>query len=988
MSGDLEGRRAPGAAPRTLTAYQAKYAATELDCVAANPGLARLSGLLFDAQIEPKPHQIDAALFALQSPLRRGAILADEVGLGKTIEAGIVIAQHWAERRRRILIIAPSSLRQQWQQELDEKFLLPSALLDRGSRDGLLAEADSPRKRILICSYEFVLRNTEALRREWDLVVADEAHRLRNHYNGSTKGADAVAAIVEGAAKTLLLTATPLQNRLEEVYGLVSVFEPGYFRPLDAFRARYVGTTDLGDLRERIAGIAKRTLRRDAAKYIRFTERLPLTIRFSPTRDEARLYELVNAYLQRPGLYAFAGSRRHLASLIIRKRLGSSTSAVASTLTNIANRLADELAAQRASERERPFELDGDLTDEEREDAERVDGESTRNATDPAIAAGMRAEIDELRGYARLAASITVNGKAERLGEALGQGFAKLRELGAPEKAIIFTESTKTQAYLVERLRELGYRDGVVCFNGTNTDPAQTDVYRRWLAANAGSDLVTGVATADRRKALVDEFRDRGRIMIATEAAAEGINLQFCSMLVNYDLPWNPQRVEQRIGRVHRYGQRYNVVVVNFFNADNVAEQRILQLLTEKFKLFESVFGASDEVLGTIEDGLGFEKAIARILDRCKSAEEISAAFDELEARYSVEISREMAQVKAKVFDNLDPHVRDRLRDYDVATGEALNRFEQRFAAVTRWALEGIADFDGDGRRFTLLRPPVAGVPVGRYALKPGSASEPTPVVHRLRFASRLGEHIVTQARSAPTPPCELIFSVGASDRVSAAARNLVGAVGALAVDCTTFLRTARGEDASESHLVRAARTDDGAWLDDELIDDLLELECVAIAGVAHGRGAPDSIPVDRLGADAGSEVAAALAAKLDERRRTLDAEVRQRSTSAIESQEEQLDRNLADLRAEFDAKIEQCAAKEQEFKRAARRATDPVERVRLRRTAQRWARRRDAADSDRKTAENELRRLQDAAIDALDASLTGGSRSERLFTVRWRVTA
>ena len=324
-----------GATPSLINAYQSKYYAHELLRSYSNDHVGKLAGLLFDAQVEPKPHQIDAALFALQTPYLPGVILADEVGLGKTIEAGIVITQYWAERKRRILIIAPSSLRQQWQQELREKFLIPSTLLEAKLKDEQLAQGISNNTDVLICSYEFALRHETSLMRHWDLVICDEAHRLRNFYTGRNKGSDAISHIVRGASKTLLLTATPLQNRLEELYGLVSVFDPTYFYSLDAFKERYIKsrtskTND--DLVERVAVISKRTLRKDADKYIHFTKRLPLTIEFLPSKPEIELYNKVNEYLQREELYAFSNSQRHLTALIIRKRLGSSTYAVASTL--------------------------------------------------------------------------------------------------------------------------------------------------------------------------------------------------------------------------------------------------------------------------------------------------------------------------------------------------------------------------------------------------------------------------------------------------------------------------------------------------------------------------------------------------------------------------------------------------------------------------------------------------------------------------------
>ena len=143
------------------------------------------------------------------------------------------------------------------------------------------------------------------------------------------------------------------------------------------------------------------------------------------------------------------------------------------------------------------------------------------------------------------------------------------------------------------------------------------------MKQHAGTDRITGSPTADKRAALVEYFRDEASIMIATEAAAEGINLQFCNLVVNYDMPWNPQRIEQRIGRCHRYGQKYDVVVVNFLNKANAADVRVYQLLAEKFKLFDGVFGASDEVIGAIESGVDFEKRIVGIYQQCRTTEQI-----------------------------------------------------------------------------------------------------------------------------------------------------------------------------------------------------------------------------------------------------------------------------------------------------------------------------------------------------------------------------
>jgi len=965
---------------RQLTDHQAKYYAHELERSYANDHVGKLAGLLFDAQVEPKPHQIDAALFALQTPFLRGVILADEVGLGKTIEAGIVISQYWAERHRSILIVTPSSLRQQWQQELYEKFLIPSAILDAKSNDSLLAQPGSLPSEVLICSYEFALRHETSLLKSWDLVVADEAHRLRNYWTGKTKAAEAVAHIAQGSHKTVLLTATPLQNKLEELYGLVSIFDPSYFYSLDAFRERYVKNRDIGgddDLVERVATVSKRTLRRDADKYIHFTKRLPLTVEFTPSADEVRLYDLVNDYLQRDELFAFAESQRHLSALIIRKRLGSSTYAVASTLENIANRLADEVASgQRRDSRgslvAADFAVEDEITSEELEDAEEIEAagpgrgaSSTSTPLDEIVLQAMRAEVAELHEYAALARSITVNQKAVKLTEALDLGFERLRELGAPEKAIIFTDSTKTQEYIARSLREAGCGDGIVLFNGSNHSPDQTAIYQAWLKANQDGDLITGIAAADRRKALVDYFRTEGTIMIATEAAAEGINLQFCSMLVNYDLPWNPQRVEQRIGRVHRFGQKHNVVVVNFSNKGNIAEQRILELLTKKFQLFSSVFGASDEVLGAIEDGLDFEKAISDILTRCKTADELDAAFRELEGQYATEISREMASAKAKVFDNLDPHVQDRLKAYDTQSGEVLNKFERLLLAVTRHELDRFATFEGDGRAFVLTEAPVRDVPTGRYFFR----SQPLDNAHQYRYASPLAQYVIDTSKEYEPPVRELTFSLGQSDRVSSAIRALEGTSGELTVSLATFRLKARDEDVSESYMLAGALTDDGRWLDEEYVADVLDLTCIEVG--------EQPVVIDE----------SRFTPHLEARRAELEKEVQGRNSRYYDQQEELLYRNQQDRKAEHEGAIRDYRAKEKEARKLARQTDDPIEQLRLKKEARKWEQRAEEADEDFHETRKKLRAAADSYLELIEQSLIGTQDTEHLFAIRWRIS-
>ncbi len=962
-----------------ITAFQSKYYAHELLRSYSNDHVGKLAGLLFDAQVEPKPHQIDAALFALQTPYLPGVILADEVGLGKTIEAGIVITQYWAERKRQILIIAPSSLRQQWQQELREKFLIPSTLLEAKFKEEQLSQGISNNTDVLICSYEFALRHETSLMRQWDLVICDEAHRLRNFYTGRNKGSDAISHIVRGASKTLLLTATPLQNRLEELYGLVSVFDPTYFYSLDAFRERYIKsrtskTND--DLVDRVAVISKRTLRKNADKYIHFTKRLPLTIEFLPSKPEIELYNKVNEYLQREELYAFSNSQRHLTALIIRKRLGSSTYAVASTLENIANRLNEELQAGIRRDNRGVIIVNDlspeDLTVEEWEELEESEKSSSETSfgsragekLSNEVLEAMRFEVNELRSYAELARSITVNEKASKLNEALDLGFERLRELGAPEKAIIFTDSTKTQEYIARSLVEVGRAEGLILFNGSNDSPGANEIYREWLTANKEGDVITGIPAVDRRKALVDYFRTTGKIMIATEAAAEGINLQFCSMVVNYDLPWNPQRVEQRIGRAHRFGQKYDVVVVNFSNKGNVAEARILELLAGKFHLFESVFGASDEVLGAIEDGFDFEKKINEILNNSRSDADIDAAFKELETQYATEITSEMAAAKSKVFDNLDPNVQDRLKAYDSQSSDVLNKFERLLLAVTKRELAPNANFENDGRNFVLHNSPVAEAKTGHYFFK----SVPLENAHQYRFDSPLARHVIDKAITGETPNSSLTFSLEKSQRASTAVKALVGKSGELTVKVITFSMKAKNDKITESYMLSGAFTSDGEWLDHEYVADILDLYCVDIES---------SVPVNEV----------RFKEKLDSRSEQLQKEVQGRNSRYYDQQEELLYRNQQDRYAESEGKIREYRNKEKEARKNAKSTDDPLQQLKFKQEARKWADKAEDEDEEARVARKKMREEAENYLLLIEQSLKGTKQIDQLFSIKWKVT-
>lgn len=581
---------------------------------------------LTSARVEMNPHQVDAALFALK-PLSRGVLLADEVGLGKTIEAGLVISQKWAEQRRRILLIVPASLRKQWSQELHEKFNLKSRILEAKAYNELVKGGHKQpfemSGAITIVSYEFASRRADAIRAaKWDLVVFDEAHRLRNVWSkAGAKGAKALKAAV-GDWQKILLTATPLQNSLMELFGLVSIIDDMHFGGENAFRAQYAGAGASAAsqqlLRDRLRPICHRTLRRQVqeAGHINFRKRHARTFTFEPYDNEAALYDMLSEYLQDPSTIAYGGRTNALVVLQARKQLGSSTFATSQYLTTLLDRLRKKqmAALSMTDDLEDVFgDLDEDLDDDEHIDEEIVDP------------IRLEAEIEYVQRMRDLALSIGANAKGEKLVQNLPIVLDEIEGKGGSRKAVIFTESVRTQRYLAALLSEHGYDGEVVLMNGSNADPESKEIYDQWKARHAGTDRVSGSKTADMKAAIVDAFKsDEKSILIATESGAEGINLQFCSLLINYDLPWNPQRVEQRIGRCHRYGQMVDVTVVNMLNLKNRAEARIHELLQNKLHLFDGVFGASDDVLGILSDGIDFEREVLKIVQNCRSADEAS----------------------------------------------------------------------------------------------------------------------------------------------------------------------------------------------------------------------------------------------------------------------------------------------------------------------------------------------------------------------------
>ena len=459
----------------------------------------QVSRVMASARVDMNPHQVEAACFALKSPIEKGVLLADEVGLGKTIEASLVIAQKWAEHKRKILLIVPASLRKQWNQELLDKFELPSTVVDSKIANDLKKQGISnpfdQDNQIIISSYEYVAAQKDRVRLTgWDLVVFDEAHKLRNVYQKhGSKRAKSVVEATQDAASRVLLSATPIQNNLMELYGLSQVIDPHFFGDEKSFKILYVNRQKskdaLEDLKQRIQPLCHRTLRRQVQQEggINFTNRYALTEDFTPTPEEWDLYQQLSEYLQAPDNQAINPQAKHLVSIGLRKILASSSFAIAETLKGMVERLRDKQLLDEDS-----------LSDLEDADDWRDNDFGDTPLADEHKADKLKQEIELLNSFQQLAESIEKNAKGEALIKVLNKALEMTESLGGQKKAVIFTESCRTQQYLNDLLTKQGYNGRIVLLNGSNADAQSQKIYRDWVEKHKNTARISGSKPADR----------------------------------------------------------------------------------------------------------------------------------------------------------------------------------------------------------------------------------------------------------------------------------------------------------------------------------------------------------------------------------------------------------------------------------------------------------------------------------------------------------
>lgn len=602
--------------------------------------------LASESHIDPNPHQINAFCAAIDAMKTGGMVLADEVGLGKTIEAGLVLRYMLESGAKKVLIALPASLRKQWELELEDKFDLSSVILDRLTVEHDVKNwhrklADRQGVMIVITSYDY---SSKLMKRfpdvKWDFLIIDEAHNLRN-LNG-TKRAKRLFGLSGGIPK-ILLTATPLQNSLMDLYGLVSFVDPRIFGSEEVFRQRYMKDEDYDDLKRELTPVLYRTLRKDVAGYMHFVKRICKTVDFELSRDEIELYERVNLFLKRDVLYSIPTSNRALIILVIRKLMASSSFALIETFEVLKKRLEKLYEGTKSADAQEGFDLFWSFVEDEIDESGFEETEDEDTATQKAY---IQAELDKVNAIIDVAKRIKTNSKVTALKQALEIGFSYQRDNGIAQKAVVFTESKRTQKYIAAELRKSGYsEDDILLFNGDFDDTMTKEIYRAWQVKNFGN--ANYGRSVEYKHAIVDYFKEHAKILICTDAGSEGLNLQFCNTVINYDLPWNPMKIEQRIGRCHRYGQQNDVVAINLLNTQNEADKRVYEILSKKFELFEGVFGASDIALGALESGTSFEKMVLDIYQSCNTTTEFRKAFDKLDRKLNAERDKNARKLRS-----------------------------------------------------------------------------------------------------------------------------------------------------------------------------------------------------------------------------------------------------------------------------------------------------------------------------------------------------
>jgi len=521
-----------------------------------------------EEQVKLLEHQVDAAYRALFE-MDGKALLADEVGLGKTIEVGMILKEmHYRETDDSVLILTPAQLAKQWQAEMQEKFGLEFVCNYDSEFEGFDAHNH------IIASIDTAKSDRyrhSVLAREWDVLVLDEAHYVKNE---ETDRYDLIDKLTYDYA--FFLTATPIQNELTDLYNIVSLLRPGLFGSRDTFHHYFVNRNqetlvNRDELQNRLGQVMIRNRREDAD--IDFTERIIDTRTFEPSAAEMDLYNSVSDYVRE----AYSQDQgQKLVLMLLQKEVVSSPAALEQTI--------------------------------------RMQLEDRNELT----------HRNELRTILDKIEAIDTVTKQERLFDIVEEA----REHVDMGRVIVFTQFRPTQREVIKALDKQGYTTHA--FHGGHASQEKEDI--------------------------VERFEEEGGVLVSTDAMSEGRNLQFCNIMVNYDLPWNPMRVEQRIGRIHRIGQKREVYIFNM-GLKNTIEEYVLDRLYHKIDLFQQTVGELSTILSRLEDsGRSFEDEIFERLVNADSEIDLENDFDAMavDLEEQKELAQKVQNFNSGVFEGFD----------------------------------------------------------------------------------------------------------------------------------------------------------------------------------------------------------------------------------------------------------------------------------------------------------------------------------------------
>ena len=1000
-----------------MTFYHSKYYANFLT-LRSPKGSERIGESILNATIDLNPHQVEAALFYFQNPLSKGVILADEVGLGKTIEAGLILCQLWSEHKRRILLIVPAALRKQRTNELLEKFFLPSHILDGDVYKQVKAlDNTNPfdQKSIVICSYHFAAKHIEDIQSlQRDVAVLDEAHKLRNVYKDMEKEAELLTdktdiveysdeeekeetkkismskKIKDGLAniRKILLTATPLQNSLLELYGLASYLDEYLFGDLVSFKEQYtnkaLNSKLYKDLQDRLNSILHRTLRRQVQPYIKYTNRRAESQKYEWNDEESKFYNAITDFLQTSPIFLmWNGNPNFFLLLIYRKIMASSTHAIIGTLYWLKARLefqlkelieANDIKENRITEWEIVQDVlpnnEQEIIDEDMLAIYKEDSEDNEQWEVNIIyewiksfeAQQLATAIKQVDHFIGLAKAIKRDTKAETLLKAIKVAYEELGKLWARRKILIFTESRRTQQYLFEYLSSAWYKDKIILFNWINDNPKTQEVYKNWKSKYGDTNQYTWVKSVDVRSAIVDCFEHDADIMIATESAAEWINLQFCSLVINYDLPWNPQRVEQRIWRCHRYGQEFDVIVMNLLNTSNWADERVYELLKTKFLLFDGMFGASDEILGQLEWGLDIEKRIFEIYQHCRTKEEIDTAFSKLEQQMEFIITSKMADTKKKVLEKLDQEVAEKLKDRKDQSSIALDKSKKFAWNLLKNELVKHAEFDDKRYAFQLHTAPKSDIQLWEYGIINGKECH---TQYAFRTNDVLWEFIIQQAKERKLWPASVAFDISNNPWKISVIEQMKNKSGYLQVQLFRI-----NAYQPEEYFLYSCLDESWKIIDPEIAEKLLQVT---------GKVQEENATIDE-------KILTKLNWQTDKNMAQIKKDSSNTSHEYFSLELTKLDKRANDLRVTLEKKVKNLSKQINEKKSLARRMKDLMERLKLEKQIAKMETNLKVLRRKLYDEEDSLEKKKLQLIKELEAKMEANYEQEELFTIKWTI--